>query len=604
MEEDLLQGAIDIQKEQKTTLSVEIEEKSSAPQNVELEKEAVDKAEPDSEASDKVLSDAEAEDKVVSDDKPKDKAAPESEAQDKKDSGKIILEEFISQLENEKDADKKLEFAIDSMRKTLSFRGGPCFREFWDVRRLCLPLFGENVADQSKYGESWQEFNRLTREAHSLKEIVDEQSAFAAEQIELAIKGLEEEIRKLDETIKSNEDGKSPFTSKVIERKHDFYRAVQCELSLLNACAGRINSLRKELIKTDMRIRLKNRLFQRLSVAGDSIFPRRKDMIKMISDQFIEDVEAFISQNFSDESIQGSIYTLREEIKELQTIAKVLTLNTHAFTHTRMKLSKCWDIIKELEKERKKERVKQRALYKDNVDAVEDKINAVVEAYGAGELSREHADKEFGEILKFMRTVDLVFDQVKMLKDKIYNARKPIADEINAEERERKAKIEEKQRLKKEQVQNIKDKIKDLMENVESRSLDDILNERDFILKEMETASMMKSEQVQLERMLHPLKGAIVEKKEQALLALSDDDRQVLDQFRSILQQRKDMGKEVKKQLEMYRKSQASSGLDFEKSMMYNELINEEKDRLQKVYDSIKDTEQKIAELEGKVDKK
>ena len=101
------------------------------------------------------------------------------------------------------------------------------------------------------------------------------------------------------------------------------------------------------------------------SALGDHVFPKRKELIKNLSQTFLADVDAFMAQ-FSQGEIRESLFVLRDEIKYLQNIAKVLTLNTNAFTHTRMRLSECWDKIKGEEKERKKEWSEQRAQQKQN----------------------------------------------------------------------------------------------------------------------------------------------------------------------------------------------------------------------------------------------
>ena len=61
----------------------------------------------------------------------------------------------------------------------------PHFKDFWEARRLCLPLFKENMNPKSR-SLLWAEYIEISAEARKLKEILDEQSPFAVEQIELA----------------------------------------------------------------------------------------------------------------------------------------------------------------------------------------------------------------------------------------------------------------------------------------------------------------------------------------------------------------------------------------------------------------------------------
>ena len=100
---------------------------------------------------------------------------------------------------------------------------------------------------------------------------------------------------------------------------------------------------------------------------------------------------------------------------------------------------------------------------------------------------------------------------------------------------------------------------------------------------------------------MKPLRDIITDKKDKALLALSDDDRESLQQLKTILQQRKERRQEIKNQLEQLRKAAGSSSLDFEKAMNCNLQINEEKERLEKANQAIQEIESKIVQLQAKI---
>lgn len=85
------------------------------------------------------------------------------------------------------------------------------------------------------------------------------------------------------------------------------------------------------------------------------------------------------------------------------------------------------------------------------------------------------------------------------------------------------------------------------------------------------------------------------------MLALSEDDRQALQQLQAFLKQRKEGRQEIKNQLEVLRKSAGSSSLDFEKAMNFTNQINEEKERLEKANQAITEIERKIAEVQSKI---
>ena len=203
-----------------------------------------------------------------------------------------------------------------------------------------------------------------------------------------------------------------PYPCLSLKKKQGFYNQLQTELLLLNTLAARINGLRKEVVKTEMRIRTKNKLFERLSLCGDRVFPRRKELIKTISQEFTQDIEQFVTSHFGEHDQQGvPLYALREEIKALQSMAKVLTLNTHSFTETRLKLSGCWDKLKDLEKDRKKEIAHKKQAFKQSFDAAMEKISALAEIC-KGEVTLEEANRQASDIAAFMRDLELGRDEV------------------------------------------------------------------------------------------------------------------------------------------------------------------------------------------------
>ena len=66
------------------------------------------------------------------------------------------------------------------------------------------------------------------------------------------------------------------------------------------------------------------------------------------------------------------------------------------------------------------------------------------------------------------------------------------------------------------------------------------------------------------------------------------------------MKERKEQRQEIKTNLEDYRKAVGGSGFDFEKAMLYRELMEEEKNRLDKVNHIIGEIEEKIEEIEGR----
>ncbi|MBA2729044.1 MAG: hypothetical protein H0U49_12840 [Parachlamydiaceae bacterium] len=507
-------------------------------------------------------------------------------------------ETFVASLNAIENPEEKLVLVVDFMEATLSaHQATPHFKSFWDARAIALTLFKENIAPVERV-KLWDRYTALSKESRRLKSLFDEQGAFASEQIEIAVTALEKELDNPEEALsKMPEANFLENCSTLIPKKDDYY-LTQSHLNLLNAQAGRITALRKELIHTEMRVRQKNKFFQRLSSAGDKVFPKRKELINHLSQQFGEDIQAFIDRYFAQESPHDSPFFLREEIKALQGVAKELTLNTQSFTRTRMALSECWDKLKLFEKERKKVRSEQKELFKNNYNIVLEQIQALGKEIESGEISDSEISDKFDEIANELRRLALGRDELKALREEVSALQKPFYDKLKSIEQERLFQIKEKDRLKKFKGVELRNAIEAFMLDLDSYDVDSMIAKRDEFQQKIADLPMIKSEKQDLERLLKPVKDAIVDKKEQTLMALSDDDRQALQQLHEILKQRLAQRAEIKSQLELIRKSRGASSLSFEQAMSYNAQEAQEKERLERVSHGIEEIKGKIATLE------
>ena len=522
---------------------------------------------------------------------------PESE----KESGKQNIhrqqfEQFQNDLAKLPDQESKLQFVIDFMEASLAQGGTPHFKSFWEARNICLQIFKENIAPAVRM-ILWAKYNDLSKEARRLKEILDEQSAFAVEQIEIAVKALEDDIVSFEEHLEKMPKVDFQVTSMALEKTIFLYERLQRELNLLNTQASRINAMRKELIRTEMRVRQKNKFFQRLSAAGDKVFPKRKELIKEVSQNFIADVDSFINIHFAKENFDDSLFALREEIKTLQNMAKVLTLNTHSFTHTRMRLSECWDRIKNEDKERKKERAQQKTVFKQNFDESMQKLQEFKDKYQAEQPSANEATKQLEELINHIRGLEHGRDELRTLKSEVQLARKPILEKVHAQEAERHNQDQEREKQRRQKILDIKVQAEQLLKNSETLEADEIEQQRDVIMDLISNSAMGKIDKQEVERQLKPLRDLISEKRESSLLSLSDDDRQSLQQLKEVLKQRKERRQEIKLQIDALRKTAGASGLDFSQAMNFNAQVAAEKERLEKINQGVQEIEQKIAQL-------
>lgn len=526
-------------------------------------------------------------------------AADSSEVSEVKGTISAFIESFMKELELLPDVEAKLHHAVKVMEEVLSQNKAPSFKDFWQARDVALKLFKEHI-NPSVRTTLWSKYSELSKEARRLKDLLDEQSSFAAEQIDIAIKALEADLELLSE-IKNQPIVEDPYslTSQTLAKNVNLYIQIQRELDLLNSHASRINALRKELIRTEMRVRKKNQFFQRLSSAGDKVFPQRKALIQQISKQFMADIEGFIATYFSQSTPNAPSFFLRDEIKNLQNIAKVLTLNSPAFAQTRMRLSECWDKVKELDKERKKERAQQKSIFKQNADEISQKLDVIVSEMQAGTISTDEASDKLHAVSKQMREVELGKDEVKWLRDRLEEVRKPILDQIKNEKQLREDQEKDRVRQKQQKIIDFKQEIETFLQNAKDLEADEIVAEKELFLAKIQTTALNKSEKQDLERKLKSLRDLIAEKKEQALMNLPEGDRQQLQQLRELLKQRQERRQEIKDQIESLRRVAGSSNLDFMRAMECNSQLKEEKERLEKINLGIEEIEEKISDLEG-----
>lgn len=506
------------------------------------------------------------------------------------------FQKFLSELEKLPDTEAKLQHTIEFMKASLAQAGAPHFKSFWEARTLCLNFFKENISPALR-GVLWTNYNELSKEARRLKDILDEQSAFAVEQIEIAVKALENDILAYSEHLENIVHKDQVLESNFLAPRIPFYAQLQHKLSLLNTYSSRINALRKELIRTEMRVRQKNKFFQRLSLAGDKVFPVRKELIKEVSDAFMADVDAFIEQNFSKDDYYHSLFSLREEIKSLQNIAKILTLNTHSFTHTRKRLSECWDKIKGEEKERKKERAQKRDAFKQIHEESIAKLKNFSDALASGSLSTADANKQIDELGAHFRSLDISRDERQTLKEAWMQAKKPLLDIMQQEELTRLHQDQERDNARRKKIADIKQEVVQLIKNAAEFDADTITAQRDAILEQISSSHMSKIEKIEIERQLKPIRDLISEKKESSLLKLSEGDRESLQGLKEVLRQRKERRQEIKDQIDALRKAAGSSGLDFEQALNQTAQLNAEKERLEKINQGITEIEEKIARL-------
>jgi hypothetical protein len=447
------------------------------------------------------------------------------------------FDQFQEQLFQLKKPEEKIRLSLNFMKQVLADKTSLRFRDFWESKKICLPFFKESLSVSSRC-RFWSEYVEISAEGKQLKDLLDEQSAFIVEQLDLAINALEQDLLNRDKIIEQLPSYLSLDHVGSLSTKQELYHTLQQELYWLNTVASRINGFRKEIIKTEMRARIKNKFFERLSKVGDSIFPRRKELIKQVSEQFLCDVQAFAKTSF-EEAPQDNmpIFAIKTEIKALQSIAKNLTLDTHSFNQTRIVLSECWDRLREKEE---------------------------------------------------------VFRQQSLQKKEEY---KQALEKVSKEQEERNLQLEALQRQKRERIEAIRTEIQHALDSVSETALDSASQLREQLHLKVKALNPAAAEKELLDSLLKKLRDKILDKKEKALSNLSEEQQKSLECLRARLCEGQAQRSEIKTQIENYRKALSGSDFDFEKAMHFREMMDAEKLRLDKVNSAIEDIEDKIAAL-------
>ncbi|HPE85064.1 MAG TPA: hypothetical protein PLO43_02665 [Chlamydiales bacterium] len=460
-------------------------------------------------------------------------------------------------LKTAKEPEDQLKVALDFMRLALNQEGSPRLRDFWDAKAACLPLFKGRISPTART-YFWDEFIELSNEARKLKEVLDEQSVFASEQIDLAIQALESDLCRFDEMLGQMKSLDLSKEAVELLSDVDFYNAHFKELSLLTSLSSRIGSLKQEVIKTSMRVRQKGRIFEKLHQLREQILPRRKKIIEALGTAFVSDVEAMIKRHGNKPC--KPFYALREEIKTMQELSKTLNISTDAFIKTREMLSQFWDNIRLLDKDRKKVLGEKKQFQKENLGAVTAKLDAFERELES--LSKDEAKKRTAEIYSYMRELDLHRDSVVQLKTRLKN-------------------LEQTKTTPKPEEEPIQPKVDTDLMQVEKAIV---------ALQESSSAETQdKIEAMDIEKtdpMLDPLHDLLLEQKQGELLA---KEEVLVSEVEELINERAMQKKRIQERLETLRKTAGAYSLDFERSMQIDEEIKAKKILVKKIESAIKE---------------
>lgn len=500
---------------------------------------------------------------------------------------KKLLEECTG-----KRVEEKLRLFLDLMRESISQESLPNFRDFWEGKRVVLSLFKESLPPRVRT-PLWSEYIELAETFRKLKVMIDEQSAYAEEQIQLAIDGIEEEIGQFSQRLSKVASIEIPDSLLPLEKHRAAYINMQKELSLLNPLAIRINDLRSELIQLSIRVRAKNHFFQRLSKVGDQVFSRRKEAIKELSALFIEDIVAY-AKGFQFDAAPS--YSLKEEIKAMQSLAKELSINSGTFHQARHLLSDCWEKVKEKESTLRDERKQRREQSIEHLGRLRPKIDELEKGVETNALPLSEAEKKVSELLEEAKEAGLEKDEVRSLQTRLIQILRPLQERMEAQRKELIEKEKQEQIQKSERRLQYTEELETLLARIEALSIE-MLEEKWTILVKEGNGLFAEGIQRELcEIQLAALSDAIWAKKWAAHLIGQAGD--FTAEIHSFLEGRLKEKRKIRQHLEALRKMVGGSSLSLEDSLRYGELIQEEKNRLEALEIIIEEIEEKLFETE------
>ena len=79
-----------------------------------------------------------------------------------------LFTDFMQHFETESSAEGKIRLSIDFMRAALSNSGTPRFKDFWEGRKICLPLFKENISPKVR-SQLWSSYSNCPQKQNVLR---------------------------------------------------------------------------------------------------------------------------------------------------------------------------------------------------------------------------------------------------------------------------------------------------------------------------------------------------------------------------------------------------------------------------------------------------
>ncbi len=455
------------------------------------------------------------------------------------------VDDFIKQLSTLEQADEKIEKMLEYMQLQLSHGEIHPLSRFWTMRTFCLEHFKGTIA-VSKRLILWKNYCQVVDEIVKLKQLMDEKSAFEKEQIEDALTSIEADLKKVDILVKNEPEITIPKCGCLQKNKAE-YISSQKKLNVYSAYAKRLNSLKKEILSLDISFKKKQEILDQVHQLGDQVFPPKREILNVISEIYTQDIQFFVKVNFSSLENVGSLFHLKEQIKLLQTFAKIISLNVQSFSQTRQVLSECWDKIKVYEKEQKKQKDAQRKVCDENHQGLLEKITALKDQ--KEQLKKESFNGQLAKLSSEIKQQDLLRFQKNQLEEQL----------IELDDDKKFSSAEE------EYIDGIKSEISHIKEHLSQWDYITIDSQIKSLLSHYDSSKIHESSQADIDQSLFELKETQAQK-------LFEEINERID-LEELSLEIEGFRKTLKQALDKYKTVLKSSNQSIEKAIVYNELL-------------------------------
>ncbi len=502
--------------------------------------------------------------------------------------------------EQEAPPEQILASSLDFMRSCLQETSAPDLKLFWEVRQFCFPIF-KQVVNRKDRADLWGGYMELTRQARQVKSTLEHESSFALEQIQLAIDDLSQQLQELfqAEQITLPIDFVVPEIPHALKEKQEMLVEKQAILHLLHLFGTRIQALRQELILTPARIKSKHILFQSLSALGDQVFPLKKKIVGEVNQLFAEEIQRFVALHFSpaalsSERIKRQFFLLRNEIKQLQTLAKFFSLEPNVFSETRTQLSRCWDSLKGMEKVVRKEFHESKQISTQQKQKLDEQLANFVADLEKGSLSATEADTRWMALKKQGHQAQLIRADMRAFLQTLDELHVKIDALLQAEQQVRTEQAQKSEQKRQQELEILFCDMEKIAEQLSLSGASEVLNQEIHQccarIQQFPGSSEERREWMHRWEKLQDLWIATCEQQLDA--GTTDSDNHAA--WMQCIERRKQQRNELRVQIDEHRKMLSSSSLGIQRILQLQQELTNDKMRLGQCEEALKILEKRL----------